>query len=282
MSLKTGWQKRNSLKEWSARTDNKVLRVSHARSAAKINTGRIMVFVVLAGLWMGGLAVYQQLCRSEKFNITRINVSGLDGPEREEILKTSGVCLNTNIFKTDLKSAVERLKLMPQMAKARISRSLPGTVEISVVEKTPAAFVGREKEYQVDENGCIFNALPAGSDEKMPVINQVNFKADELGQPCRQAGLLNCLALLKTFRRFPELFSRLKTMDASSPENAVAYIEMPLAGTKNKAQVPVVEVRFGNDEFETKMNQLRILFRNLNTRAAYIDLRFKNGIVVGK
>lgn len=77
------------------------------------------------------------------FDVDRVEVSGLSRISRGEALSASGVGLGPALLRVDVDSARQGLEGVPWVARAAISRHLPGTVRISVVEREPLATVAR-------------------------------------------------------------------------------------------------------------------------------------------
>lgn len=77
------------------------------------------------------------------FDVDRVEVNGLSRISRVEALAASGVDRGPALLGVDVEAAREGLEDVPWVARAAISRHLPGTVRISVVEREPLATVAR-------------------------------------------------------------------------------------------------------------------------------------------
>lgn len=70
------------------------------------------------------------LLRSPLFEVRNIKVHGNQLLEEGKIISLSEIATGSNIFKIDLAEAKDKLKLIPLVKEARVTRSLPATVVI--------------------------------------------------------------------------------------------------------------------------------------------------------
>jgi POTRA domain, FtsQ-type len=119
--------------------------------------GRALALVLLVGAaWV----VYDS-ASSERFQVRSVRVQGnvlLSRAEVESIASVTGA----NVFWVDRAQVAARLLGLPLVQRAEISVALPDTVEISIVERQPAAFwVSGDWSYLVDREGVILKAVDA-------------------------------------------------------------------------------------------------------------------------
>lgn len=84
----------------------------------------IFLFVIIVFLMLSPL-----------FNITKIEVKGNDKISSEYIVHLSEILVNENTFKMNKKNAIKKIKTEPYIESIIVTRNLPSTVEISVVER---------------------------------------------------------------------------------------------------------------------------------------------------
>ena len=82
--------------------------------------------------------------------------------------------------------------------RARIVRTPPDGVLITVTERVPLALTNLEKLCGADEEGVLIPFHPTFVD--LPVITGINLRTYTLGQPISDDGLRRCLTLLKGVR----------------------------------------------------------------------------------
>jgi len=81
------------------------------------------------------------LLQSPIFTISKISVQGNNNLAAGEIVQVSGVVTSLNIFKADLQTASERVKVLPMIKEVNIIRDFPDTIVIKVVEREPVVLV---------------------------------------------------------------------------------------------------------------------------------------------
>jgi hypothetical protein len=132
--------------------------------------GRAMALILLVG---AGWVVYD--CgSSDRFQVHSVRIQGnvlLSQAEVESVAAVTGA----NIFWVDRGQVVARLLDLPVVQRAEIRVALPDTVEISIVERQPAAFwVSGDWSYLVDREGVILKAVDAETQQARACA----------GQPC--------------------------------------------------------------------------------------------------
>jgi len=81
--------------------------------------------------------------RSSLFAVDRIRVVGEDHLRAAEIVRRSGIEPGTNVLFLDAGAVERRIEADPWVRDAAVTRRLPSTVTIRVVERTPVAVVQR-------------------------------------------------------------------------------------------------------------------------------------------
>jgi POTRA domain-containing FtsQ-type protein len=117
--------------------------------------GRLLAALLLVG---AAWTVYDS-ASSDRFKVRSVQVQGsvlLSRAEVERVAAVSGV----NVFWMDRGEVARRLSALPLVQRAEISATLPGSVEITLVERQPVAFwVSGERSYLVDREGVILKAV---------------------------------------------------------------------------------------------------------------------------
>lgn len=83
------------------------------------------------------------------FNIEKIKVHGNSVLAEEEIIRASGIVKGVNIFGVSLGSAKDNIKSMGYIESVKVKRSLPSTIEITVVEEVGVAYIKAEEGYVI-------------------------------------------------------------------------------------------------------------------------------------
>lgn len=108
-----------------------------------------------------------------------VRVLGAHRLSNRDILQAARVDSTRPLLRLSTSAIGERVEQLPEVRTAHVSRSLPATVTITVVERVPAAFhrVGPGRFQYVDEDGHSFGSLtksPAKLAELVPAPDQAH------------------------------------------------------------------------------------------------------------
>ncbi len=125
----------------------------------------IVVLLVIVAI-VFGLSVF--------FRVQNIEVIGVSAYTPEEIIEASGIGIGDNLFFVNQASAVSNINArLPMVESARVERSLPNRILITVEESTAVAYVECEGVFWiVTGNGKLLNQ--AGPDELTGLIQVKN------------------------------------------------------------------------------------------------------------
>jgi cell division protein FtsQ len=87
--------------------------------------------------------------RSSLLHLRHLDVVGTTSLTRAEVERLSGLSSSTNVLWFDPGAVERRLESDPWVATATVSRRLPGTIRISVVERVPVAMIRDERGFTV-------------------------------------------------------------------------------------------------------------------------------------
>jgi cell division protein FtsQ len=128
----------------------------HRRRGRRLLLISIAAAVVAAGFWT---------FRSPLFDVDRITVQGADRSGADVVREATGIDHGDRLATAPLDRIAERVRALPWIESATVSRSWPGTIAVSVVERTPlaAAEVGFLAWLLVDGDGRqLGNGDPTG------------------------------------------------------------------------------------------------------------------------
>ena len=115
------------------------------------------------------------------FYVNQIEVKNNHFYTQEDIIQTSGVQKN-NFFDLSFKKVRANLLELPYIQDVTISYSFPGKLEISVVEKSPYAYVNFSGNYIcLNENAQVREQSPKKYHE-LPVIEGLKFESFKVGE----------------------------------------------------------------------------------------------------
>jgi cell division protein FtsQ len=245
--------------------------------------GRIFAgCVLLIGLGVG-TAVYlmarSYLLHDDRFVIpssASVEFEGNAHVTRAQLLGIFGGDVERNIFTVSLEQRRAELERLPWVAHATVMRLLPNRMRVSVVERTPVAFVRQGSHIGlVDANGVLLDMpVEAKSREhySFPVVTGISGNDPVSTRAAR----------MKIFGRFTseldgsgeKISEELSEVDLSNPEDVQALI--PDHSTE-------ILVHFGEDNFLERYRRFKEHlpeWRTLYPKLSSVDMRYEQQVVL--
>jgi cell division protein FtsQ len=245
--------------------------------------GRIFAgFLLLLCLGVGAAAFLMAksyLLHDERFVIpssSSIEFEGNAHVTRAQLLGIFGGDVERNIFTVSLDARRAELERLPWVAHATVMRLLPNRMRVSVVERTPVAFVRQGSRIGlVDGNGVLLD-MPVDAKGKehysFPVVTGIS-----ASDPVSTRG-----ARMKIFERFTseldgsgeKISEELSEVDLSNPEDVQALI--PDHSTE-------ILVHFGEDSFLDRYRRFKEHlqeWRTLYPKLSSVDMRYERQVVL--
>jgi cell division septal protein FtsQ len=126
----------------------------------------------LAVLWLGAPAV---LNRMEFFRIRRIEISGARYHSPDAVVDALMLGRRSSVF-DDLDGMRRRVARLPAMEEVNVSRRLPGTLVVSVVETEPIALARQRngRLVPIDLRGRLLPYDPADAAPDLPIVGSAD------------------------------------------------------------------------------------------------------------
>jgi cell division protein FtsQ len=148
---------------------------SRVMRALRMLAGLLMVAGIGSSLVWGARRYVRS---SERFAVGEISTTGGKHRSPEEIATIAGIAKGQNVFSIDLSSARARLAADPWIESAEVTRQLPGTIAIRVVEREAAAILSMgEGTYLVTRDGAIIKRVEAGDPLDFHIVTGVTLPA---------------------------------------------------------------------------------------------------------
>ncbi len=247
-----------------------VKRVNRISTGPEKSTGlkgifpQVLVFFVIAGgIWLGWQA-YMLLTNAEMFQISGVDVKGVQQLGEADLKKIAGVFTGQNIFQADIDAAARRAQASPWVKEVRIHRSLPNRITMTFLERVPHAVLdtgtGR---YLMDREGVVIVGLKeAGRAWELPVIAIKDYSATP-GQPVSHESLVEAFTLLDEIAARGGWNAAGLTVKANSLETlALVYADH--------------EFRIGSGNYSEKLRRLAEVMADAKERGlqvASVDVR---------
>ena len=214
--------------------------------------GGVLLLVVLASpLWAP--RVLRQLAF---FRVRKIEVNGLRYTPAAEVLARLKVDTTRSVW-DPLDPLAARVMAHPQVESAYVSRRLPGTIVVDVIERRPVALVPVGAELRaVDERGVTLPLDPSHTPVDAPVVTAP-----------RDARVYHLLGRMQ--REAPALYARISSI-------------RPAGSGELLVQVADVPVRTMTSVTLARLSDIEPVERDLarrQLRAAELDLRYRDQVI---
>jgi cell division protein FtsQ len=195
---------------------------------------------------------------------------------RAQLLDVFGEDVERNIFSVDLAQRRAALERSPWVAHATVMRLLPNRMRVSIVERTPVAFVRQGSHIGLVDAGGVLLNMPSGAkgdaDYSFPVVSGI-VASDPLSTRA---------ARMKIFSRFTS------DLDSSGQKISEELSEVDLSNPEDvKALIPDhsndILVHFGDTDFleryrrfEEHLPEWRTTYPKLSS----VDMRYERQVVL--
>jgi cell division protein FtsQ len=170
-------------------------------SGMKLVSGvAIVVCASVAVAW----GAHRYALTTPRFAVRSVEIEGNRRKSDAQILELAGLSPGTNLFAIDLSGAERRLLEDPWIKQAKITRQLPGTLQIHLGEREPAALaVIGGLLYLLTPAGEPFKQVESGDPVDLPVVTGI--EPAELGRDRARAveRLGTAVQVLRHYERIP-------------------------------------------------------------------------------
>jgi hypothetical protein len=123
---------------------------------------------------VGAAWVVYDSASSERFQVRSVRVQGNVLLSRAEVENAAAIT-SANVFWVDRGQVADRVRALPLVQRVEVGAKLPDSIEVSIVERQPAAFwVSGDRSYLVDREGVILKAVDVETQQARACA----------GQPC--------------------------------------------------------------------------------------------------
>jgi cell division protein FtsQ len=160
----------------------------------------LLVAAVTTLAW--GVHRYAQT--TPRFAIVNLEIEGTKRLARDDVLATAGLEKGQNLFSVDIPRAENALVASPWISSAHVTRRLPGTVRLQVVERDPRAIlVMAGKNFLVSTDGVPFKELGQGDPHDFPLITGISAAELRRDKRAEMERLSRTLILLRQYEELP-------------------------------------------------------------------------------
>lgn len=205
---------------------------------------------------------------------TSIESSGLGEVNRSEVLPVFGEDIGRNVFFVPLSQRRKELEEIPWVRQATVMRFLPNRLSVSIVERTPVAFVREGSRVQLaDADGVILDmplAMMARHHYSFPVLTGINAHDSLAARRARMALYLKFVSELDAGGQHQS--EQISEIDLSDPEDLRAT--MPEQGAD-------ILAHFGQDHFAQRLAVYKSHiagWRQQHPQLIGVDLRYDDEV----
>jgi cell division protein FtsQ len=265
----------------SAPTDKRFRR-AHVSPARRRRLPRVSRRQLVSGL-LGVVAVVYAVYRlvdfgfnSDALTITRITLSGATRLSSEDVRARLDALRGQNMLVVDLEAWRQKVLEAPWVEAAAMRRVLPGSIDVSIVERRPMG-VGRIAGtlYLVDQGGEVVDEYgPSHGDFDLPIIDGLAVRGSASGRdPAVEGGRAALVGrLMASLQTQPDLAKRVSQIDVTDPHDAVVILDGDTA-----------MVRLGEERFVERLQaylDVASALREQVPQIDYVDLRFGERVYV--
>ncbi|NVB40067.1 FtsQ-type POTRA domain-containing protein [Pseudenhygromyxa sp. WMMC2535] len=159
------------------------------------------VMAVAWALLVAGREVYEYATTSARFEASHFIYEPTAHIDDETLRELLAIEPGTNILALDLVALSESVAAHPWVAEATVTRNLPDTLEVAVVEHEPEAIVLAERFYLVDSAGRPFKQVERGERGELPIITGID-RAELFDEDGRERAVEDIAEGLELLRQY--------------------------------------------------------------------------------
>lgn len=149
-------------------------RVFKAITGAKIMLG---VAIVASASCAVAWGAKRYMTSSPRFAIKTVQIDGQNRKTPQEVAALGGIAIGENVFSVDLDVSRRKIEDDPWIKSATVTRKLPGSLVVTVVEHEPVLLVAIEgKLYLASRGGDVFKEALPDDPLDMPVVTGIGAK----------------------------------------------------------------------------------------------------------
>ncbi|PRQ04771.1 cell division protein FtsQ [Enhygromyxa salina] len=218
--------------------------------------------VVAWGLLIAGREVYEYATTSARFEVQHFIYEPSQHLDDDQLRELLAIEPGTNILACELTELSERVAAHPWVALATVTRNLPDTLEIEVIEHEPEAIVLAGRFYLVNAEGQPFKAVERGERGELPIITGIERSTLAEARDDAVAELVTALDIIHLYQAKQR--PRLGEVNLGDDGSVTLYTAE--AGT---------QLRLGRDDFEARLvrwDALRAALGDRSDRLAVVHL----------
>ncbi len=222
-----------------------------------------------------GLIGFANIWKSS-LKVAHVTLTGNRVVDANELFQLANVKHGSLIYDVDLKAVQKSLQSHYYIKEAIVSRNLPSTIELTVVERSPIALVNRTDPVYLDEDGVILPHSISKALFDLPVLTGVRLGTSiAYGSVVQDSDAHEALRILSAAKLVnSDLYHLISEIQLRNGRDIVLYTA--------EGGVPVI---FGQGGIADKLVRLDAFWNNVIRQRGlqslqYVDLRYDDQVVV--
>jgi cell division protein FtsQ len=255
---------------WRSRGNRRVRKAR--RTIHLVRWGLILTVngIVGTALFLSAEKTVDYLTTTDEFGVTQIDVRGVERASADAIDARLESYAGRNILDLDLKRIEAKVQSDPWVRRAAVRRVLPGTLQVRIEERSPAAVaIISDRPHLVDSTGYVIGPALDGTDIALPVLSGLEKLDDDGLRAALRRGVRVIARLQRSSREFA---ARIGELDLSRNDRV---------GIRTSDGGPTILL--DPDRIDQNIHpflELRDAIQHRVGSASYIDLRWRDRISV--
>ena len=224
-----------------------------AKQLARAMVRLVFATIITGGVLLVGVLAYRHATESSYFAFRKMNLVGNRRLSDADVAEIAGLLEGKNIFKIDLQKAREALLAHAWIIDAEISRRLPESINVQIVEREAVALVNLDVLYLVDDMGNVFKRWVRGDPIPTPIITGIS--REHYIENAKEVETILCDAI--------DLAKRYKEAGLAKTASLDEIHREPDDGFSLTIGEDPVYVKFGRGPYRVKFERLAVLIGRL-------------------
>jgi cell division septal protein FtsQ len=170
-----------------------------ARRLARL-TKVLLMFTLVIGAGLGAWEGYRRFVHLTYFRVAEIRVEGNLQVASEDVVASLGLTPETSLLELDLKTLSVRATQNPWIKEASVSRRLPLSLTIQVVERVPEAVFIADRRYLLSADGVILSELEGDDLPTLPILRAATPRQVKIGERILSSEMAQGLSVWRQFQ----------------------------------------------------------------------------------
>lgn len=233
----------------------------------KMVFGGVFLLAFLVSLSLGVVVGYRYVMNTEYFMVRKVVLHGIKRIPREDVMAAAGLDQPSNILSLRLDKMGAKLKALPWIEDATLTRKLPDTMIIEIKERRPRTLISLGALYYLDHNGYPFKKVDPKENPELPIITGFTWDDFAKRRDYTKSDIEDVFGLLEILAERNDRF-RLENISEINFDSA--------RGLSLFTRSDNVQVKIGMGDYRAKLKRLGRVVAHLKINGQYEDVVYFN------